>query len=78
MLPLWYRISKVMVSSEGRASTSSVDKLSSRLPPPDKTPKKSSATSTALHAKLHTLMTASLMPSARRLVRHSSASPDVL
>jgi hypothetical protein len=30
-----------------------------------------------LHVKLHTLMTASLMPSARRLVRHSSTSPDV-
>jgi hypothetical protein len=68
----------MMVNSEGRASTSSVDMLRSRLLPSGTTPKKFSATSTALHAKLHTLMTASLMPSARRLVRHSSTSPDVL
>ena len=67
-----------MVSSEGSASTSSVDMLRSRLLPSGNTPKNLSATSTALHVKLHTLMTASLMPSARRLVRHSSKSPDVL
>ena len=71
-------MSKVMVSSEGSASTSSVDMLRSRLLPSGTTPKKLSATSTALLVKLHTLMTASLMPSARRLVRHCSTSPDVL
>ena len=78
MLPLWYRMSKVMVSREGSASTSSVDMLRPKLLPSGNTPKKLSATSTALHVKLHTLMAASLMPSARRLVRHSSTSPDVL
>ena len=67
-----------MVSIEGSASTSSVDRLRYRLLPSGVTPKKSSATSTALQAKLHTLMTASLTPSARRDVRHSSKSPDVL
>ena len=71
-------MSKVMVSSEGSASTSSVDMLRSRLLPSGTTPKKLSATRTALQVKLHTLMTASLMPSARRLVRHSSRSPEVV
>ena len=75
-LPLWYRMSRAMVSREGSASTSSVDVPRYTLPS-DKTPKNCSATSTALHAKLHTLMTASLMPSARRHVRHCSKSPDV-
>ena len=67
-----------MVSSEGNASTSSVDMLRSRLLPSGNTPKNLSATSTALHVKLNTLMTASLTPSARRLVSHSSTSSDVL
>ena len=71
-------MSKAMVSSEGSASTSSVDMLRYRLLPSSTTPKKSSATSTALHAKLQTLTMASLMPSERRDVRHSSTSPDVL
>jgi hypothetical protein len=44
MLPLWYRISQVMVSSDGSASTSSVDMLRYKLLPPSTTPKKSSAT----------------------------------
>ena len=71
-------MSKVMVSSEGSASTSSVDMLRYRLLPSSTTPKKSSATSTALHAKLHALTVVSLMPSERRDVRHSSTSLDVL
>ena len=65
-----------MVSSEGSASTSSVEVLRYALPS-GIAPKNFSATSRALHAKLHTLMTASLMPSARRHVRHCSKSPDV-
>jgi hypothetical protein len=51
---------KVMASSEGNAFTSSVDLLGSRLLPCGNTPKKLSATSTALHEKiyerLHTLI----------------------
>ena len=56
----------------------SVDRLKYRELPSDTTLKNCSATSAALLAKLHTLTTASLMPSARRLVRHCSKSHCVL
>ena len=66
-----------MVSRVGSASTSSVDRLRYRLLPSRSSSKYLSATSTALHAKLHTLITASSVPSARSELRHSSNSPVV-
>ena len=45
-LPLWYRMSKAVVSREGSASTSNVDMMRSKLLPSGRTPKQISVTST--------------------------------
>ena len=66
-----------MVNIVGSASTNNEDRLKYRLLPSCNTLKNLSNARTALHAKLHTLMTDSSVPNARSELRHTSKSPVV-
>ncbi len=68
----------MIVSSEGNASTISVDMLRYKLLPSCTTLNILRNTSVAFDAKLNTLTTDSFIPSARSEERHCSASPEVV